>query len=215
MKIKLTEEQYKRVILKEESNTDSYPCMSVSVIGNAFSSMVCKKFPEKCKGKKDNKTDDTEEKSIINKEIEDLINGTKIDKSGMGLIFKPPSNYPKQHNIRRGWKVYSSKINKFFTYKSGYIDNNILSMRFMIPHGYGSLLKKVVENLSLPNYISVSFITDGSKDCYGWLDCDDVRVKIDFNKKGTCGKSDLANMIIDGKPINLGIDSKFLELKPF
>jgi len=223
MKIKLTEEQYKRVILKEESNSDSYPCASKFYSAghnDFFKKMLCHKYPDhemcKEKNKKIDNTDAIELRSTIEKEMEDLFNNTKVDKTSYleGFIFRVSSKYPqKKTNV--GWRLYSKKIGKQFYFKSGYLDNDILSMKFRIPHGYGKLLREFVENLSLPNYLNVYFITDGSKDCWGWADCDDVRIEIDFDKKGSCGKSELANMIIDAKPINLGIDSNYLELTTF
>ena len=225
MKIKLTEEQYKRVILKEESNSDSYPCSSKQIqtmaAGNLLK-MFCKKNPHhawcKEKGEKLIKTDTTELKSDINKEIEELINGTELKRILGGVLFLPPSKYPTKVNKR--WVLYSNKLDESFPYKSGYISNNILTMRFMIPHGYGGVIKKLVGNLSLPNYISISFITDGSKDCYSYGlgvygDCDDIKITIDLNKKGGCSKSDFANMVIDGKPLSLGVDKNYIQLKPY
>ena len=212
MKIKLTESQFKRVILKEDV---SYPCTSGVGLGvtKLTSAIICKKFPEKCKNKEKNKSDNTKEETVINKEVEELINGTKLMKLLSGFIFIPPSKYPNKVNKR--WTLYSNKLDKYFTYKSGYISNNILTMRFMIPHGYGGVIKKVVSNLSLPNYTSISFISDGTKDCYGYFDCDDVKITIDLNKKGGCSKPDFANMVIDGKPMSLGVDKNYIQLKAF
>ena len=206
MKIKLTESQFKRVILKEDV---SYPCVRgiTSVVSKLRQAELCKKFPDKCK----NKSDNTKEETVLNKEVEELINGTKLKKLSNGFIFIPPSKYPNK--VNRGWALYSNKLGKYFTYKSGSISNNTLIMRFTIPHGYGGVLKNIAGNLSLPNYISISFISDGTKDCYGYFDCDDVKITIDLNKKGGCSKPDFANMVIDGKPMSLGVDKNYIQLK--
>ena len=88
-------------------------------------------------------------------------------------------------------------------------------MRFMIPYGFGGTLRTFVKNASIPDYLSVSFISNGTENCSAFLDCDDVIIKVDLNKKGGCAKPDLANMIIDGVVIDLGISKDYLELKPF
>ena len=211
MKIRLTERQFKKIILNEGQPPISYPCMS----GFAKSLSKFKGLKKQMGIPSTKTTDDTEDNSIVSKEIDKIISNTKIKKIGMGFIFKSPSEYPKQHNIRRGWKLYSDYIDKFFTYKSGNINNNILSMRFMIPYGFGGTLRTFVKNASIPDYLSVSFISNGTENCSAFLDCDDVIIKVDLNKKGGCAKPDLANMIIDGVVIDLGISKEYLELKPF
>ncbi len=214
MKIKLTERQLKKIILNEGQPPISYPCMS-----RPLASLTNSKFLKKFQGLETPSTDtknDTEEKSVIEKEIDEIISDTQIKRIGKGFIFKPPSNYPKQHNLNRGWKLYSGKLGIYFPYKNGYIKNNILSMKFTIPHGFGGIIRNMITEFSLPNYLSVIFISDGTKDCTTFnFDCDDVRIEVDLNKKGSCAKPNLANMIIDGVVIDLGVNKEFITLKPF
>jgi len=211
--INLTESDLKRIVKKVLKENVSYPCASAFGVGlTKFSNVaLCKKYPEKCKNKEETKSDNTKEETGLNKEVEELINGTKLMRLPKGFIFIPPSKYPNK--VDKGWTLYSEKLGKYFTYKSGKISNNILSMTFTIPHGYGGAIKKLVDKLSLPNYITISFITNGTKDCYGYFDCDDVKITIDLNKKGGCSKPDFANMVIDGKPMSLGVDKNYIQLK--